>query len=151
MTHVQASMWQIVALGSTTMTITGGQIRRERNRRKLSQAELGAATGVSTTTVGRIERGDVKDPRSLEAVAQYLGLGPAPERADSEPDLTAVTVYALLDEIARRAIVAEQIIRDTEIHTGPAPDDLDADPDDVIHGPRRGFSPPSGVEAQADG
>jgi len=54
----------------------GRQIRRERKSRKITQAELGKALGMSRTTIGQIEGGTVQDigVRKLIRVLQFLGL-----------------------------------------------------------------------------
>jgi transcriptional regulator with XRE-family HTH domain len=64
------------ALESDTVAIigpTGQQIRRERQRRGLTQQQLATNAGVSLRTISRIER-DELDPSSLELVAAELGL-----------------------------------------------------------------------------
>ena len=116
------------------MNVTGRQLRRERRRRQLTIAELAEATGVSASTIGRIENEKVTDSPNTEVLADYLGVGPAPEREPEEPDLSRVPIRSLLDEIARRAWTADQVLRDIVIRPGRAPGDLESDPDDVIHG-----------------
>lgn len=54
----------------------GEEIRRARKSRKITQAELGKALGMSRTTIGQIEKGTVPDigVRKLIRVLEYLGL-----------------------------------------------------------------------------
>ena len=54
----------------------GRQIQRTRKSRKITQAEVGKALGMSRTTVGQIERGTVQDigVRKLIRLLEYLGL-----------------------------------------------------------------------------
>jgi transcriptional regulator with XRE-family HTH domain len=54
----------------------GGQIQEPRKRRKITQAELGKALGVSRTTIGQIEKGPVRDigVRKLIRLLEFLGL-----------------------------------------------------------------------------
>ena len=54
----------------------GKQIRDERKKCKLSQAELAKALGMSRTTIGQIENGTVQEigVRKLIRVLEYLGL-----------------------------------------------------------------------------
>ncbi len=54
----------------------GKEIRKARRGRRLSQAELGGALGMSRTTIGQIENGTVQDigVRKLVRVLEFLGL-----------------------------------------------------------------------------
>jgi transcriptional regulator with XRE-family HTH domain len=54
----------------------GREIGLARKGRKITQAELGSALGMSRTTIGQIERGTVQDigVRKLIRVLQFLGL-----------------------------------------------------------------------------
>jgi transcriptional regulator with XRE-family HTH domain len=54
----------------------GRQIKLARKSRKITQAELGSALGMSRTTIGQIERGTVQDigVRKIIRVLQFLGL-----------------------------------------------------------------------------
>lgn len=54
----------------------GKEIRDERKRRKVSQAHLAKALGMSRTTIGQIENGTVQEigVRKLIRVLEYLGL-----------------------------------------------------------------------------
>jgi transcriptional regulator with XRE-family HTH domain len=56
----------------------GGKLRRLRERRLLTQAELGARAGVNRDQVSRIERDEV-DPRfsTIRKLAAALGVDPA--------------------------------------------------------------------------
>lgn len=54
----------------------GKQIRQVRKSRKLSQADLAFALGMSRTTIGQIENGSVPEVgvRKLIRLLEYLGL-----------------------------------------------------------------------------
>jgi len=54
----------------------GKEIRKARRGRKLSQAELARALGMSRTTIGQIENGTVQDigVRKLMRILEFLGL-----------------------------------------------------------------------------
>lgn len=54
----------------------GEQIRRTRKGRKLTQAELASALGMSRTTIGQIEKGIVQDIgiRKVIRILEFLGL-----------------------------------------------------------------------------
>ena len=54
----------------------GKQIRQARKSRKISQAELPKALGMSRTTIGQIENGTVQEigVRKLIRVLEFLGL-----------------------------------------------------------------------------
>lgn len=52
----------------------GSEIRRAREAKNMSQADLAAATGVSQQTIDRIERGAVVHSRSYPALRKYLQL-----------------------------------------------------------------------------
>lgn len=54
----------------------GKEIRKVRRGRKLPQAELAKALGMSRTTIGQIENGTVQDigVRKLVRVLEFLGL-----------------------------------------------------------------------------
>jgi transcriptional regulator with XRE-family HTH domain len=54
----------------------GKHIRAVRKSRKISQAELGKALGLSRTTIGQIENGTVQEIgiRKLIRLLDYLGL-----------------------------------------------------------------------------
>ena len=73
--------WPIVALDSGSVAITGQQIKRERQRQRLTQQALADLAGVGLRTVGRVERGAVESSRNLDAIASVLGL-----LADDQPD-----------------------------------------------------------------
>ncbi len=54
----------------------GKNIRRERKRRKLTQASLAELLGMSRTTIGQIENGSVQDigVRKIIRILEVLGL-----------------------------------------------------------------------------
>lgn len=67
-------VWPFVALDSATVTATdrGSAIRRARKEQRSSIEDLAAATGVSPRTIGRIERGEVKNAHSLQVLEEHL-------------------------------------------------------------------------------
>ena len=54
----------------------GEQIKQARKSRKVSQAELAKALGMSRTTIGQIENGSIQElgVRKLIRVLEFLGL-----------------------------------------------------------------------------
>jgi transcriptional regulator with XRE-family HTH domain len=67
----------------------GTKIREERKHRKLSQAQVAAALGMSRTTISQIEMGTVQDigVRKLIRVLEYLGLELQVRAAGAPPTL----------------------------------------------------------------
>jgi len=67
----------------------GRQIQLARKSRKITQAELAKALGMSRTTIGQIERGTVQDigVRKLIRLLEYLGLEMRVRRAGMPPTL----------------------------------------------------------------
>ncbi len=88
------------------MSATGDEIRKARQARGLSQAELAAEAKVGQRTVGRLERGESEEPRKLGAVQRVLGIGPyKPENGvanENDPPLSRATFPELLQAIAAR-------------------------------------------------
>jgi transcriptional regulator with XRE-family HTH domain len=76
----------------------GQHIRRERNKRKLSQAALAQLLGMSRTTIGQIENGTVGDIgiRKLIRILEILDLELRVRQAGTPP-----TLDELLEEDAR--------------------------------------------------
>jgi len=67
----------------------GKKIRESRKSRKVSQAELAKALGMSRTTIGQIENGNVKEigVRKLIRVLEFLGLELRVRPVDRPPTL----------------------------------------------------------------
>jgi transcriptional regulator with XRE-family HTH domain len=67
----------------------GRQIQQARKSRRITQAELGKALGMSRTTIGQIERGTVQDigVRKLIRLLEYLGLEIRVRQAGRPPTL----------------------------------------------------------------
>lgn len=67
----------------------GSQIRAERKRRKLSQAELAKLLGMSRSTISQIENGTVQDVgvRKLIRILEVLGLELRVRSAGAPPTL----------------------------------------------------------------
>lgn len=67
----------------------GKNIRDERKRRKISQAHLAKALGMSRTTIGQIENGTVQEigVRKLIRLLEYLGLELQTRPAGKPPTL----------------------------------------------------------------
>jgi DNA-binding transcriptional regulator YiaG len=78
--------------------VTGRDIRRARERRRLSQEELAALLQVSSKSIGRWERGETIPKSALGALEQVLALGDHPD----EPTLSEASNAELLAEVARR-------------------------------------------------
>lgn len=60
-----------------TMTPLGETLKEERRRSGLTQGELAEKSGVGITTIVRIERGQIAEPRvsTLRKLADALGVG----------------------------------------------------------------------------
>jgi len=56
--------------------VIGNQIRRTRKSRKITQADLANALGMSRTTIGQIEKGTVREVgvRKLMRILEFLDL-----------------------------------------------------------------------------
>jgi len=67
----------------------GQQIRQARKKRKISQAELAKALGMSRTTIGQIENGTVQEigVRKLIRILEFLGLELRVRTAGQPPTL----------------------------------------------------------------
>ena len=67
----------------------GKEIRETRKKRKVSQATLAKALGMSRTTIGQIENGTVQEigVRKLIWILEYLGLELRVRQAGSPPTL----------------------------------------------------------------
>lgn len=89
--------WPLVSLDSGFM-VTGKDIRKARERRRLSQEELAALLQVSSKSIGRWERGETIPKSALGALEQVLALGDHPD----EPSLSEASNAELLAEVALR-------------------------------------------------
>jgi transcriptional regulator with XRE-family HTH domain len=78
--------------------VTGQDIRRARERRRLSQEKLAALLEVSSKSVGRWERGETIPKSALGAIESILGLG---EQVEG-PALSDASDAELLAEVALR-------------------------------------------------
>lgn len=56
------------------MSVIGKNILKYRTERKLTQEELAKRVGTNTNRIGRIERGEVTNPRNLELYAKALNV-----------------------------------------------------------------------------
>jgi transcriptional regulator with XRE-family HTH domain len=67
----------------------GRQIRQARKNRRISQAELGRALGMSRTTIGQIENGSIQDigVRKIIRLLEFLGLELKVRQAGRYPTL----------------------------------------------------------------
>ncbi len=72
----------------------GQEIHEARKKRKVSQAQLAKALGMSRTTIGQIENGTVQEigVRKLIRVLEYLGLELRIRQAGSPPTLDELRV-----------------------------------------------------------
>lgn len=98
MTRVKCvRQWPLVSLHSGVM-VTGNDIRKARERRRLSQEELAGLLEVSSKSIGRWERGETIPKSALGAIEQVLNLGDRPD----EPGLSEASDAELLAEVALR-------------------------------------------------
>lgn len=78
----------------------GAQIRRQRERRGLTQEQLAQAIGVGPRTIGNWERGAVAPLNKMGAIEAFFGVAQDDESADP---LRAASEVALIAELMRRA------------------------------------------------
>ena len=98
----------------------GEALRAERHRRGISQEDWGAVLGMHRTRAGAIERGEQNlTLRSVERIAERLGLEPLVLLAGTDPEVGGVVLRA-------------------------AEDGGDPGPASVRRGPGRGGAPSSG-------
>lgn len=76
MNHLTLDMTICIIYNANMLFSIGKEIRKVRRGRKLPQAELAKALGMSRTTIGQIENGTVQDigVRKLVRVLEFLGL-----------------------------------------------------------------------------
>lgn len=69
--------------------IIGNEIKTERKRRKITQAQLAKTLGMSRTTIGQIEAGTVQEigVRKLMRLLEYLGMELRVRPAGAPPTL----------------------------------------------------------------
>lgn len=94
------------------VTDLGTRIRRARERKRWSQAQLAAALGVGTRTVGSWERGEAEPRNAIGALEDVLGVDLT---SDSQPDPDREKLVSLdIDpEVKRRLIEAYDAIPST--------------------------------------
>lgn len=80
----------------------GDDIRRMREARGLTQAELAARLGVGQRTVGNWERGETVPRNRIGMLRAYFGLDD-----ESANPLLSVSDIAMLTELLRRAAARE--------------------------------------------
>ena len=76
MIHIELDRYSCIVYSAVMLFYIGKQIRKARKYRKVSQAELAKALGMSRTTIGQIENGTVQEigVRKLIRVLEFLGL-----------------------------------------------------------------------------
>lgn len=109
--------WPLVSLHSGGM-VTGKDIRRARERRRLSQEQLAGLLEVSSKSIGRWERGETIPKSALGAIEQILHLGEQPD----EPGLSEASDAELLAEVALRLEQRKPKQRRSPPHANEAPD-----------------------------
>lgn len=85
---------KIVTVSPEDVVLAGIEVRQARQERKMSQRAVAKATGMDTTTVGRIERGEVKEPTKLVVLQRFFHTGKYKHDADPVDDLD---MHALTD------------------------------------------------------
>lgn len=89
--------WPKMSVESCAMT-SGADLKRERQARRLSQAELAAILKVGARTVGRWESGEELPASALPAIERFLAGEP-----NTAPTIDAATDAELLIELLARA------------------------------------------------
>lgn len=135
----------IAAISLSTVTTRGQRIRRERNLRRLTMAELAAAVGISERTLRSIETDERPDARTIDLVESYLGLDQPTPRTQSPP-LDKATHEELVLEIYRRL---HQLPR-ADPGDGSIPGDVQAE-SDLILGPPDEAGPPQACDPPGAG
>ncbi|HJR04588.1 MAG TPA: helix-turn-helix transcriptional regulator [Methylomirabilota bacterium] len=120
------------------MTEIGQAIREARQAKHMTIKELAERAGVDERTVGRIERGEVRNPSKAGQLQRVLGIGiyasgrDQPAGGDSrDPLLSEATMSELLAAVANRY---GDVVRSSRFRT-PEPGDvteLDELPPDVL-------------------
>ena len=87
-----------IVYNTSMLFYIGKQIREARKSRKISQAEMAKALGMSRTTIGQIENGTVQEigARKLIRILEYLGLELRVRPAGNPP-----TLEELREEVIR--------------------------------------------------
>lgn len=90
----------------------GYQVREERKARKLTQAGLAQAAGVSRVTLNQLESGLLRDlgVRKLNAVLAQVGLTLSVESLDRRPDFVRMAVTSA-NVSFRDKLLEEELIR----------------------------------------
>ena len=89
------------------MSNPGRRIARARNLRGLSQHHLAEATGVSISTIGRIESGKARKSAAIPVLENYLHITPDDEPGTTDQD-NGEPRYTLLE--ARRRLSAWDLL-----------------------------------------
>lgn len=114
-----------MAIRLPTMSSPGGEVRRVRRARGLSQAELARMAGVSLKTITRIENDrDYADHRSLPVVEAALGINDD----GGDPPLSKATAAQFVAELANRLSTLERLLEHSRIRTGEVPPGVATDP-----------------------
>lgn len=141
LTMGRSSLWPKVALDCAVVT-RGELIRRARDLRRISRADLAKLTGVGARTITRIENGNVSDKaRSVAALEHELAAELAQLSGGETPARSSVTLdeatdLDLLTTLGQRLAEQSRRIADLEAQ-------LSADPNADDDRPRVG--PPGGV------
>jgi transcriptional regulator with XRE-family HTH domain len=75
-THFMLDFYLSILYNAIMLFDIGKQIKKARKIRKVSQAELAKALGMSRTTIGQIENGSIQEigVRKLIRVLEFLGM-----------------------------------------------------------------------------
>lgn len=89
MIHIYIDNHKCITYNAIMLFNIGQQIRNTRKTRKISQAELAKALGMSRTTIGQIENGTVQEigVRKLIRILEFLGLEMRVREAGQPPTL----------------------------------------------------------------
>ena len=91
-THFILDFYLSILYNAIMLFYVGKEIRQARKSRKVSQAELAKALGMSRTTIGLIENGSIQEigVRKLIRVLEFLGLEMRVRPAGKPPTLEEI-------------------------------------------------------------
>jgi len=115
---------------ATSLPRIGRRIKRARERRRISQAQLGAALGVSQKTIDNWENDRTYPKSSIGALEDFFGIDLSAEER-KRPRIPARILEAVTSEIADPAERAEMLRAIEEVLSRRAADE---GPDVELHG-----------------
>ncbi len=96
--HIRLDALPCITYDALMLFEIGKHIRQERKKRKMSQATLASMLGMSRTTIGQIENGNIQDIgiRKLIRILEILDLELRIRKAGTPPNLDELREEDLL-------------------------------------------------------